>query len=94
MEDCELLVIAREGLEKLIEVVPVLNHYFRVLFQNAVIAHTERLLDLLSTKVEERYCRFLNKYPHLENRLPQYLIASYLGVTPEFFSKVRSKMLR
>jgi CRP-like cAMP-binding protein len=56
------------------------------------MAQEERLLNVLSTKVEERYLRFVKKYPQLQNRIPQYLIASYLGVTPEFFSKVKSRI--
>ncbi|HEY1163796.1 MAG TPA: Crp/Fnr family transcriptional regulator [Chitinophaga sp.] len=94
LEDSELLMISKESLDKLLAEVPILNNYFRILYQNAIIGLQERTLDVLSTKVEERYLRFLKKYPQLENRLPQYLIASYLGVTPEFFSRVKSKMHR
>lgn len=94
LEDSELLMISKEALDKLLDKVPILNNYFRILYQNAIIGLQERTLNVLSTKVDERYLRFLKKYPQLENRLPQYLIASYLGVTPEFFSRVKSKMHR
>lgn len=92
LEDSELLIISKQLLDKLLVKIPSLNNFFRVLYQNAVMAQEERLLNVLSTKVEERYLRFIKKYPQLQNRVPQYLIASYLGVTPEFFSKVKSRI--
>lgn len=92
LEDSELLIIQKEALDKLLNEVPALNTYFRKLYANAIIGNKERLLNVLSTKVEERYLRFVKKYPQLENRVPQFLIASYLGVTPEFFSRVKSKL--
>ena len=92
LEDSELLIISKQLLDKLLVKIPALNNFFRVLYQNAVMAQEERLLNVLSTKVEERYLRFVKKYPQLQNRLPQYLIASYLGVTPEFFSKVKARI--
>lgn len=92
LEDSEVLIIAKEVFDRLLKDVPALNSYFVMLYQKAIIGQNERLLNVLSTKVEERYFRFLKKYPQLENRVPQYLIASYLGVTPEFFSRVKSKL--
>ncbi|OQP54528.1 hypothetical protein A4H97_21375 [Niastella yeongjuensis] len=94
LEDSELLQVSKEALDKLLVKVPVLNSYYRVLYQNAVVAQGERLQAMLSSQVEERYNRFLQKYPQLQNRVPQYLIASYLGVTPEFFSRMKSRMLK
>lgn len=92
LEDTELLIVSKESLDKLLKTIPLLNNYFRILYQNAIIGLEERLLNVLSTKVEERYLRFMKKYPQLQNRLPQYVIASYLGVTPEFFSRMKSKI--
>lgn len=94
LEDSEVLIISKEALDKLLSKIPSLNSYFRILYQNAIMAQEERLLNVLSTKVEERYFRFLKKYPQLENRIPQYWIASYLGVTPEFFSRVKSRIYK
>jgi len=92
LEDSELLIISKQVLDKLLLKIPILNNFFRILYQNAIMAQEERLLNVLSTKVEERYLRFVKKYPQLQNRVPQYLIASYLGVTPEFFSKVKARI--
>ena len=50
-----------------------------------------RVLMLMSATASERYALFLKDYPYLPNRIPQYMIASYLGITPEALSKIRSK---
>lgn len=94
LEDSEILIVSKEALDRLLEKVPSLNSYFRILYQNAIISLEERLLCMISTKADERYLKFVQKYPQLENRLPQYLIASYLGVTPEFFSRVKSRIYK
>lgn len=53
-----------------------------------------RIIMLMSASAKERYEHFLETYPDLPNRLPQRLIASYLGITPEALSKIRGKLLR
>ena len=92
LEEGEVLVLKKQDLDKLFTAIPALNVYFRVLYQNAIIAQSERIANMLSTTADERYLRFIKKYAALENRLPQYLIASYLGITPEFLSKVKSRI--
>ncbi|MEN0055070.1 MAG: Crp/Fnr family transcriptional regulator [Mucilaginibacter sp.] len=94
LEDGEVLTIRKDVLDKLLLDIPLLNIYFRILYQNAIVAQKERLLNILSSKTDEHYLKFRQKYPHLENRVPQYWIASYLGVTPEFLSRVKSRSLR
>jgi CRP-like cAMP-binding protein len=64
------------------------------LLQNAFIAFEQRIISVISRTAEERYLEFINKYPQLEQRLPQIHIASYLGITPEFLSKIRKKILK
>jgi CRP-like cAMP-binding protein len=93
LEDSEIFVITKERLEELFTQIPVLNIYFRKLYQNAIVSQNDRLLNILSTKADERYLRFIKKYPTLEGRLPQYHIASYLGVTPVFLSKMKTRIL-
>jgi CRP-like cAMP-binding protein len=92
LEDGEVLILKKEVLDELFLRIPALNIYFRILYQNAITALDERLLNVLSTKADERYMRFMQKYPELQNRLSQYQIASYLGVTPEFFSRMKAKL--
>jgi CRP-like cAMP-binding protein len=62
-----------------------------MLLQNAFIALQRRITDNMSLTAEERYIKFSQQYPHLEQRLPLKQIASYLGITPESLSRIRGK---
>lgn len=66
-----------------------INRNFRVIIENKFVELQNRVLQNISSTAEERYTTFLEQYPDLSNRLPSTQIASYLGVTPEFLSKVR-----
>ncbi|MCB0443539.1 MAG: Crp/Fnr family transcriptional regulator, partial [Flavobacterium sp.] len=68
--------------------------FFRILTEKSLVAHQERLMDNLSLSAEERFDKFCKRYPTLIQRVPQKQIASYIGVTPEFFSKMKSRMLK
>jgi CRP-like cAMP-binding protein len=92
LEEGEVLSLRKQDREELFQKIPALNIYFRILYQNAIISQNERILNALSITADERYLRFVKKYPMLENRVPQYLIASYLGITPEFLSKVKARI--
>ena len=94
LEDAEIISISKDNLQLLYEEIPKLERFFRILAENSLVAHQERLMDNLSLNAEERFEKFCKKYPTLINRIPQKQIASYIGVTPEFFSKMKSKMLR
>lgn len=94
LEDAEVIIITRENQQKLYEEIPKLERFFRILSENSLVAHQERLMDSLSLTAEERFEKFCHKYPTLINHIPQKQIASFIGVTPEFFSKMKSRMLR
>jgi len=94
LESSEALVLSREKQELLYRDVPKFERFFRILAENSLVASQQRLHDRLSLTAGERYERFCVKYPTLIQRLPQKQIASYIGVTPEFFSKMRSSLLR
>lgn len=94
IEDAELVVLSKENQEKLYEEIPKTERYFRVLTENSLVAHQERLMDNLSLPAEERFEKFCKKYPTLIQRVPQKHIASYIGVTPEFFSRMKAQMLK
>jgi CRP-like cAMP-binding protein len=94
LEDAEVVVLSKENQEQLYLEIPKLVSFFRILTENSLVANQERLMDNLSLSAEERFEKFCNKYPTLIQKLPQKQIASYIGVTPEFFSKMKSKMLR
>lgn len=91
--DTEVLLMTVKGFEELLERVPKLEKYFRILFQNSLITHGHRILQNISFTAEERYEAFREKYPTLEQFVPQKYIASYLGVTPEFLSKIRRRLM-
>lgn len=94
IEDAELTVISKENLQELFRQIPKLERFFRILAENSLVAHQERLMDNLSLTAEERFEKFCLKYPTLIQKISQKNVASYIGVTPEFFSKMKSKMLR
>ncbi len=92
IEDAEIFMIHKEDQLKLYEKVPKFERFYRLLFQNALVAQFNRIDQNLSLSAEEKYLQFRQQYPHLEQRIPQKEIASYLGITPEFLSKLRRKM--
>lgn len=94
LEDAEVVLLSKENQEILYHEIPKLERFFRILMEKSLVAHQERLMDNLSLSAEERFEKFCNRYPSLIQNVPQKQIASYIGVTPEFFSKMKSKMLR
>jgi CRP-like cAMP-binding protein len=92
LEDSELLQIDQPSLELLYERVPKFERFFRILTQRAFVAAERRVIDTISQTAEERYRNFIERYPGLDQRVPQHLIASYLGFTPEFLSRIRKQM--
>jgi CRP-like cAMP-binding protein len=62
--------------------------------RNNIIALNDRIIDLLAANGEDRYLHFLETYPGLAQRLPQKLIASYLGLTPESLSRIRRSIAK
>ena len=94
LEDAEIVMLSKENHQELYQKIPKLERFFRILAENSLVAHQERLMDNLSLSAEERFEKFCVKYPTLIQRVPQKQIASYIGVTPEFFSKMKAKMLK
>lgn len=94
LEDCELLFINYAGKAALFEKVPAFEHLFRLLVQRSLSVLQQRFYATVSQTAEERYLQFLEKYPQIAQRVPQHQIARYIGVSPEFLSKVRSTLHR
>jgi CRP-like cAMP-binding protein len=92
-EDAELLLITRSSNEAMLEKVPKMERYFRILSQNSLVAMQRRLVGSLSLTAEEKYKRLMGIYPDIIQRVPQHMIASYLGITPETLSRIRKQML-
>jgi CRP-like cAMP-binding protein len=68
--------------------------FFRMIAERATASMQRRLIANLVHAAEDRYNLFLEKYPHMVNRFPQYVIASYLGMTTEFLSKIRNRKVK
>jgi len=94
LEDTMILQISYENLLSLYIQAPKFDRIFRVLIENSFVSLQKRLLQNISSNAEERYLSFIQTYPQLSNRLPQTQIASYLGITPEFLSRLRNKQAK
>ena len=92
IEDSELLLITNSALEQLYERVPKFERYFRILTQNNMIAMQKRLMSELSSTAEDKYLKLIAAYPNIVARVPQHMIASYLGLTPESLSRIRKRI--
>ena len=92
IEDTDLLQISKNDLDALYDRVPKFERFFRLLFQNAYIAQRDQINQMLSVPAEVRYIQFLKRKPYALKRFPQKDIASYLGVTPQFFSILKKKV--
>jgi len=93
LEDSEILQISKTNHEILYDKVPKFERFFRIIFQNALVTQFNRIDQNLSMTADEKYLEFRIKYPQLEQRLPQKQIAAFLGITPEFLSMIRRKMM-
>lgn len=89
--DSVIQLLSREKQEQLFQEIPKFERFFRILTEKALVSNQQRVIDNLSLTAQERYQRFCEQYPTLVNELPQKHIASYIGVTPEFFSKMLSR---
>lgn len=89
IEESELLLLSTYDREKLLHDFPEFERFFRLLVEKALVTHQQRLLDNISLTAAEKYDKFSKKYPQLIQRVPGVQIASYLGMTPEFLSKIR-----
>ncbi|GIL23543.1 MAG: cAMP-binding protein [Bacteroidota bacterium] len=91
LADSEMLLLPKVRMEELLERYPKFERYFRIMFQNSLVTHQNRIIEAFTATAEERYHNFQKKYPQLEQYVPLKYIASYLGITPEFLSKIRRK---
>ena len=94
LEDTMVLQISYDNLVFLYTKAPKFDRIFRVLIENSFVSLQKRLLQNISSTAEERYLSFSENYLHLNNRLPQTQIASFLGITPEFLSRLRNKQTK
>lgn len=93
VEQSEILCISQDNQEKLVEMFPEMERYFRFIYQRAYAAAQMRVKYLFSFSKEEFYYALVRKHPEFVQRVPQYLIASFLGFTPEYLSEIRKKSI-
>ncbi|THV57633.1 Crp/Fnr family transcriptional regulator [Flagellimonas alvinocaridis] len=89
LERTELLQIQHLAFQKMLAEIPRLERYFRIILEGYTASLQRRIVINNTYDAAHRYADFLENYPQLTKRVPQYLIASYLGVTPEFISRIR-----
>jgi CRP-like cAMP-binding protein len=92
IEDSDVLLIDPTSHEALVERIPAYATAFRRGLQRHSAAKDQRIVNTLSSTAEERYVDFLATYPSIAGRVPQWMLASYLGVSPETISRIRKKL--
>lgn len=93
VENTEVLTLPRDAHDKLLDAHPAMEKYFRCVYQRAYAATQKRLKFRHEHSSEELYHFFRKSQPEFLQRVPQYLIASYLGFTPEYLSEIRKKSI-
>lgn len=94
IDDSEVILLLKTDVEKIYTAIPKFERFFRILAENALAAYQHRLIGSLSLPAKERYENFCRLYPSLIQCLPQKQVASYIGVTPEFLSKMLKQPAR
>ncbi|ALU75176.1 Crp/Fnr family transcriptional regulator [Tenacibaculum finnmarkense genomovar ulcerans] len=91
IENSQILSISVDKQKELLDQFPKLEKYFRIIYQISFGASQMKMKYLYEFSKEEIYFNFIDKYPDFAQRIPQYLLASYLGLTPEYVSEIRNK---
>ena len=93
LENTTLIQISYENQGIMLREIPKLERFFRLIIERAFVSSQKRIVRNLSMSAKDRYLHFRNLYPKIEQRIPQYLIASYLGITKEFLSKIKGQLI-
>ncbi|WP_228466839.1 Crp/Fnr family transcriptional regulator [Adhaeribacter swui] len=93
VENSRIMAISWQAQETLLKQLPILEKYFRLVYQKAYAAYQWRIKYIYDYSKEEMYHQFLKNYPEFVQRVPQYLLASFLGFTPEYLSEIRKKSI-
>lgn len=91
IEDTELILITKTNFDKLCQEIPALNDMVNAIINKSFITSQNRIHAAIAFTAEQKYLDFVQKYPDLLLRVPQAMIASYLGITPETLSRVRKE---
>ena len=93
IENTDFIMFSNDDIEDLYSEIPKLERFFRLIIERAFVASQKRLIRNFSLSAKDRYLYFKKQYPKIDQRIPQYMIASYLGVTKEFLSKIKGQLL-
>lgn len=93
LENTTVIQFSYEKREELFTEIPKMERFFRIILEKALTASQKRIIRNFSLSAKERYLIFKKSYPTIEQQVPQYLIASYLGITKEFLSKIKSQLI-
>ncbi len=93
VETTEVLQFSYAEQEELFQEIPKMERLFRKMLERALISSQKRIVRNFSLTAKERYLYFKQQFPTIEQRIPQYMIASYLGITKEFLSKIKSQLI-
>ncbi|MEL6655920.1 MAG: Crp/Fnr family transcriptional regulator [Bacteroidota bacterium] len=94
LEDCELVVITQENAFQLLSFSPKFEQLSRMIMEEELIIYQQMLSTFITQNAEQRYQQFMDAMPELAQRIPQYHLASYLGVSPETLSRIRARLSR
>jgi len=92
LEDSEVMLLSKASMDEMTEFLPGMEHYFRLLMQNNIIALQRRIRVVQTHSAEGIYLKLMEVNPEILTRAPQQHIASYLGITPETLSRVRKQI--
>ena len=92
IEDSEVLMISRSDYDTLTLQVPIMDRYFRILFQNSLVTKERRLMSSITHSAQQKYVQLLNSNPEIINKIPQNMVASYLGIAPETLSRIKRNL--
>lgn len=91
LEEGLVVQLHHDSVQELYRVLPQFERFFRIIGQRSIIFLQRRMLASMSQRAEQRYADFIELYPGIAQRVPQYALASYLGITTEFLSKIRGR---
>jgi CRP-like cAMP-binding protein len=92
LEDCEVLLLSKESMDEMVDRIPKLERYFRLMMQNNIIALHRRIRVVQTHSAEEIYLKLMEVSPEILSRASQQHIASYMGISPETLSRVRKQV--
>ncbi|HXC03196.1 MAG TPA: Crp/Fnr family transcriptional regulator [Bacteroidia bacterium] len=94
IEDTDILMMDMKSQYRLFSEIPAVTLFFQELIQNRQAASQRRIIHSMSSTAEERYLDFIKAFPSLTQRVPQHMIASYLGIAPESLSRIRKQVVK